>query len=85
MLSVRIRKTPECLVIYLVKDQLYKHIVWDMWGVEINDRAIELIESSLNLLLENHLINMEKGIIDENETFIKGNKELLNGEKNNVA
>ena len=52
MLTLQIRKTAESFAIYMMKDKVYKHIAWDGFGIEINEKAIDIIQSSVNILLE---------------------------------
>lgn len=70
-LSVRIKKNRKEFTISLIRDGWIKHISWKPIDVRINTKAIELIENSIEILLEEHLYTLKR----ENEF----------GKENNVA
>jgi hypothetical protein len=65
-LNVRIRKTSKEFTVLLIRDGWSKHISWEPNDIKINPKAIELIENSIDILLEEHLYS-EKGKNDGKE------------------
>lgn len=59
-LSVRIKKTSKEFTIYLIREGWIKHVSWKPKHIKINAKAIELIENSIDILLEEHLYTLKK-------------------------